>query len=57
MVVVVSASGVGGRSSTRRVEPHSLTAQTGASRSGEGEERARRAKGLWGLGGLVWERW
>ena len=47
----------GGDSSMRRVEPHSLVVQKGASRSGAGGERERSAARLFALRRLGWDSW
>lgn len=50
-------SGGGGDSSRSRAEPHSRVAQTGASRSGAGGDRARREARLLDLSRLGCESW
>ena len=47
----------GGANSSKRVEPHSFTAQAGASRSGAWGERARREARLWERSRLGCESW
>ena len=57
LVVVVVVAVVGGESSRRRAEPHSCVVQMGASRSGAGGERERRAARLLDLRRLGCESW